>query len=69
MAADVQGRSPVTVHLYPTRDRAWLAEQPAWREHGAFWNNLYEGFDLFEASRRPPEVQVDIRGAYRFTAG
>ncbi|MEQ9321345.1 MAG: L,D-transpeptidase family protein [Polyangiaceae bacterium] len=67
MAADVQGRSPITVHLYPTRDRAWLAQQPAWRDHGAFWDNLYEGFDMFEASHRPPTVQVDIRGAYRFT--
>ncbi|HHH26986.1 MAG TPA: hypothetical protein ENK57_01370 [Polyangiaceae bacterium] len=69
MASEVQGRAPVTVHLYPTRDRTWLAEQPAWQEHGAFWDNLYEGFDLFEASHRPPQVQVDIRGAYRFTPG
>lgn len=69
MASEVQGRAPVTVHLYPTRDRAWLVEQPAWQEHGAFWDNLYEGFEMFEASRRPPEVRVDVRGAYHFTEG
>lgn len=33
----------------------------------AFWMNLKEGYDLFEATNRRPRIRADKQGRYRFT--
>ena len=47
MGASLQGRRPIVVHLYPTREPERLRELPEWEEHRAFWDNLYEGQAIF----------------------
>lgn len=62
-------RRRVYVHLFPTRDMDGLIEQEADSKHLAFWKNIKEGLDLFEATKKLPRVRVDRRGTYLFTAG
>ncbi len=57
-AALKQGQSHVPVHVFPFRmTDANLARyaDSAWRD---FWQNLREGYDAFERTRRPPRVSV-----------
>ncbi len=59
------GQEAVDVHVFPFRMTATaLAEQgnSPWL---AFWRNLKEGHDLFEADFTPPRVGA-CRGEYRF---
>ena len=42
-------RSRIAVHLFPTRDPAALAEHPDYGKHRDFWDNIYQGHELFEA--------------------
>jgi murein L,D-transpeptidase YafK len=55
----------IGVHLFPGRDWPRLLNQasPALR---AFWENLEEGFRLFEKHHQPLSVSVDAGGRYRF---
>ena len=64
-AAIGAGQGEVDVHIFPFRmtDEAMLLQ--AGSPWGAYWQNLKEGFDLFEASRVPPEVGA-CRGRYVF---
>lgn len=56
----------VHVHIFPARDLAALLADGERAEHHAFWRNLKEGLDLFEARRRLPQVRVEPDGRYRF---
>ncbi len=66
------GQARIPVHIFPCRlDGDWLKlERQAWRRPGLldFWRNLKEGYDLFERTRRPPQVTVGRDGKYRFRA-
>ena len=55
IAGAVSGRAPIDVMILPTRDRAALEDLAMWQDHGAFWDNLYRGQELFEASGRVPQ--------------
>lgn len=60
------GQTHVPVHVFPFRmNEANLASQAQspWKD---FWANLKEGYDAFEATRRPPRVSV-CENRYRFT--
>lgn len=65
MAAIDAGEEIVPVHVLPFRmsDENMLAQYASpWK---SFWNNLKEGYDLFERTRRPPGVSV-CSGRYIF---
>jgi murein L,D-transpeptidase YafK len=55
----------IDVHLFPGRDWPGLlaSARPPLR---AFWENLQEGFQLFERIHQPLRVSVDASGRYRF---
>lgn len=60
----------IPIHIFPRRlDEAGagaLQAQPHW----PFWSQLVAGFRLFEASRRPPLVKVDVKtGGYSVAEG
>ncbi|MFH1529127.1 MAG: L,D-transpeptidase family protein [Pseudomonadota bacterium] len=59
----------VYVHLFPTRDLEGLIEQEPDSKHLAFWKNIKEGYDLFEATKTLPVVRVDAKGTYLFKEG
>jgi len=59
----------VYVHLFPTRDLAGLIEEEADSRHRAFWKNIKVGHDLFEATKKLPNVRVDRKGVYLFEEG
>ena len=56
----------VHVHLFPSRDMASLIASGEHPEHRAFWDNLKQGLDLFERTKRLPRVRFDAQGRYRF---
>ena len=56
----------VNVHIFPARDMKALLEDAAHDRHRAFWSNIKEGLDRFEATRRLPAISVDWRGRYAF---
>jgi murein L,D-transpeptidase YafK len=70
-AADTSDR-PIQVHVFPARMNS--EDWPAWRDEQsadrpdllAFWDNLAEGFDIFERCRVLPEVSVQPNGRYQF---
>ncbi len=65
MAAIESGEEIVPVHVLPFRmtDLNMAAQDSSpWK---AFWNNLKEGYDLFERTKRPPAVNV-CSGRYIF---
>ena len=59
-------RRTVHVHLFPSRDLATLISVQPNRDLKAFWENLKEGFDYFEAEHKLPRVSVDKKGKYHF---
>lgn len=59
-------RSRIAVHLFPTRDRKVLAQHADHAKHRGFWDNIYQGHDLFEADKRLPRVRVAPDGRYSF---
>ena len=59
-------KSPVSVHLFPTRDIPALVKRNEHPEHHAFWKNLDDGKRLFDRTRRPLVVRVDGSGRYSF---
>lgn len=72
VALELKGRREIPVHIFPRRmDEAglrWLQERAGpdaalWQ----FWRGLAPGYELFEASRRPPLVTVEPKtGRYVF---
>lgn len=66
MAEPVQTKAGVRIHVFPAKNRNILAEHPRFEQHRVFWETIYQGHDLFEAQRRPPEVTVHWDGSYRF---
>ncbi len=59
------GQSYVPIHVFPfrmTQENLAHYDKPALH---AFWNNLKEGYDLFERTRRPPRVSI-CGGRYDF---
>jgi murein L,D-transpeptidase YafK len=56
----------VHVHVFPARDLGALLASEEQKEHHAFWANLKEGLDSFEARRRLPLVRVKADGRYEF---
>jgi hypothetical protein len=68
MAEAVPDRRSIAIHVFPARDRAVLATAPDADKHAAFWDNIYEGHDLFEKEHKLPKVKVLPDGRYSFTA-
>jgi len=65
------GQKSIPVHIFPCPlDSAGMAflknHYPANPELLSFWDNLAEGFRLFEERRIPPQPRVDDRGRYLF---
>jgi murein L,D-transpeptidase YafK len=59
------GQANIPVHIFPFRfenSYPLKAENPNFK----FWNNLKEGFDLFEKNKIPPTVRVAADGTYIF---
>ncbi|MEP3277658.1 MAG: murein L,D-transpeptidase family protein [Stappiaceae bacterium] len=67
-AAQETGQKMVPVHAFPfrmTRYRLALEQDNRWFE---YWQNLKQGFDLFEKERVPPVVSVSDK-KYVFSSG
>jgi hypothetical protein len=60
------GEERVHVHIFPARDLAGLLREPGHEDQRAFWENLKEGYDLFERTRRLPHVDADWHARYLF---
>lgn len=68
LAAIDAGETLVPVHILPfrmTNDNMVAQSASPWRP---FWNNLKEGYDLFEQTKLPPMVGV-CSGRYIFSEG
>ncbi len=64
-AAHQTGQPYFRIHIFPFRmtdERIESLADPGTRD---FWNNLKEGYDLFEKNRVPPEISV-ADGRYQF---
>jgi murein L,D-transpeptidase YafK len=66
-AALENGQPFFRIHFFPFRMTADRMEKARESEHYAFWENLREGYDLFEWSRIPPETSVRDK-RYQFRA-
>ncbi len=64
-AALDRGQSQVDVSIFPFRMSETALQAEAASPWSAFWRNLKQGFDLFEAARLPPKVAA-CEGAYVF---
>jgi murein L,D-transpeptidase YafK len=64
-AALRHGQQAVDVHVFPFRMTATAVAAEGGNSWAPFWRNLKAGYDLFEASGRPPKVGA-CRGEYRF---
>ncbi len=63
MNAKLNGEEYIPVHIYPVRFTKtglnFLGKSyPTDTDKQKFWVNLKEGYDAFEAAKRPPEVSV-----------
>jgi murein L,D-transpeptidase YafK len=56
----------VDVHIFPSRDMEGVLASSEYPEHHAFWENLKEGFDAFEKTKRLPLIRIDTAGRYHF---
>jgi murein L,D-transpeptidase YafK len=69
-AAHACGQKFFRVHIFPFRMTAGRMAKAAGSEWEGFWQNLKEGYDRFEKSRIPPEVNIAgghiAGGRYRF---
>lgn len=61
------GQPAVDVHAFPFRLSETALADMAHSPWAGFWSNLKQGYDLFEADRRPPPVAT-CSGEYRFAA-
>ena len=64
-AAHAGGQSSFRVHIFPFRMTEERMLKAVGDPNEAFWNNLKEGYDLFERNHVPPEVSV-VDGRYQF---
>lgn len=69
--ARARGQERIPVHLFPARldergFRSLLDRHKGDRKLAAFWSNLKVGFDIFDKTRRVPDVQIDGSGRYVF---
>jgi murein L,D-transpeptidase YafK len=67
-AALRSGQGELPVHVFPFRMTVENLMRNRASPHAAFWANLKEGHDWFEATRRPPQVHVCGK-AYAFSDG
>lgn len=58
-AALKNGQPIVRVHCFPFAMTEEAMEQHRESEHFPFWNNLKEGWDHFERTKRPPDVDAE----------
>ena len=58
-AALRNGQSFFRVHVFPFRMTSATLEKHRDSRWWEFWTNLKQGFDFFERSRRPPNVEVE----------
>jgi murein L,D-transpeptidase YafK len=58
----------VEMHIFPTRDIRGLIASGQMPQHHAFWANLAEGLEAFEAQKRVPSVTVGWKGKYDVVA-
>lgn len=65
-AALKNGQSFVRVHSFPFAMTDEVMEKHKESEHFEFWQNLREGWDWFERTKRPPNVEVE-KGRYVFS--
>jgi len=54
------------VHIFPSRDPRALARGQTDAAIASFWENLAEGMDVFERTRRIPAISVAGNGRYAF---
>ncbi len=59
----------VYVHLFPTRYIDALIKEDYDNKHIPFWQNIKEGYDMFEAKKILPSVSVNRKGTYIFEEG
>lgn len=65
-AALKNGQPFVRVHSFPFAMTEEAMEKHRESEHFEFWQNLREGWDWFERTKRPPNVEVE-QGRYVFS--
>jgi len=65
VAAMEAGEQIVPVHIYPFRMTDENAAAHSSSPWSAYWNNLKEGYDMFERTKRPPVISV-CGGRYIF---
>ena len=58
-AALRNGQSFFRVHVFPFRMNSTNMKKNAHSKWYSFWGNLKEGYDFFESSKLPPDVQVE----------
>ena len=68
IASPVQTSAGINVHIFPTRDREALRSHPSHAKHEAFWDNIYQGHDMFVSDKRMPRVSVGWDGRYSFAS-
>ena len=64
-AAHQGGQAFFRIHLFPFRMAAGRIESDRMLANKEFWMNLKQGYDLFEETHVPPEVEV-MGGRYSF---
>lgn len=67
------GQERIPVHIFPARLDGEGFRRLRKRHSGdgalvAFWENLRRGFEIFEATRSVPDVEVDGRGRYVYVS-
>jgi murein L,D-transpeptidase YafK len=62
------GQERFAVHVFPFRPTEARLRAYQYHQWAAFWRDLKPGYDLFEASRIPPEISV-CRGRYAARPG
>jgi murein L,D-transpeptidase YafK len=73
LEAHAAGQAQVPIHIFPTRLTEEAMQRLA-KEHAeqkdliGFWENLKEGYDLFERDHTLPRYVVDAKGRYKFSA-
>jgi murein L,D-transpeptidase YafK len=66
-AAHKHGQKAFAVHIFPFRMTRTNMKRHRASKWASFWENLKEGFDEFETSKRPPTVSVK-GGRYAFAS-
>ncbi len=66
-AAIDAGQEHVPIHVFPFRMTTMKMAEQALSPWASYWANLKEGYDAFEASKRPPAVSV-CDGRYNFAS-